>query len=189
MRKLYLASASPRRRLLLQLITRDFTSISTDIEEKEYPHLSPRQKAVRRAKDKALRAVNSVKERDAVILSSDTVVELDGKVLDKPATKREAAVMMASLSGKSNIVHTAVVLCVDGIMHSLCRHTAVKFKTLPVDFINRYINSDEPYDKAGGYGIQGSAGRYIATISGDYYNVVGFPVRKVKKLLVNMKIV
>lgn len=179
----YLASTSPRRKELLSQLLSDFTQVSPDVEEKEYPHLTPKEKAVRLSKDKCIAAVNHIREKAMVIIASDTVVDLEGAVLEKPADRAEAYDMISRLSGKVHHVYSAVSVYKDGIMYTFCDDTAVYFKTVPEDIIDTYVDTDEPYDKRGGYRIQGFMGNYIDRIRGSYYNVVGLPVEKLKKLL------
>ena len=186
---IYLASRSPRRVQLLSEITGDFVSGPTNIEEKEYPGLTPKEKCIRRAKDKCIRAVNRIRENGMVVISADTVVDLDGCVLDKPKDAAAAAEMLKKLSENNHKVYTAVSVYKDGSMYSFCCETTVFFDEIPRRFIDEYVRTDEAYDKAGGYAIQGSAGRYIKKIEGDYNNVVGLPVRKLEKLLKYIKAV
>ena len=184
---IYLASRSPRRVKLLSEITGDFVSSPTNIEEKEYPDLTPKEKCIRRAKDKCIRAVNRIRENGMVVISADTVVDLDGCVLDKPKDAAAAAEMLQKLSENNHKVYTAVSVYKDGSMYSFCCETAVFFDKIPQRFIDEYVKTDEAYDKAGGYAIQGSAGRYIKKIEGDYNNVVGLPAQKLEKLLKYIK--
>ncbi len=186
---IYLASRSPRRVQLLSRITGEFVTRPTNIEEKEYPDLPPKGKCIRRAKDKCIRAVNRIRENGMAVISADTVVDLDGRVLDKPKNAAEAADMMQMLSANSHKVYTAVSVYKSGIMYSFCCETTVYFDEIPRRFIDEYVRTDEAYDKAGGYAIQGSAGKYIKSIGGDYDNVVGLPVQKLEKLLKYIKAV
>lgn len=179
----YLASTSPRRKELLSLILSDFRQVSPQTDEKEYPNLTPRQKAVRLSKDKCIAAVNHIREKNMVIIASDTVVDLDGKVLEKPKDRQDAVNMISSLSGKTHHVYSAVTVYKNGKIYTFSDDTAVFFTAVPGDVIQQYVDTDEPYDKAGGYAIQGFMGDYIEKIQGDYHNVVGLPVEKLKKLL------
>lgn len=187
---IYLASTSPRRRQLMTEIVPDFIRISPDTEEKEYAGLTPKEKSVRRSKDKCIAAVNHLKRTDAVVISSDTVVDLDGETLDKPADEEDALRIISSLSGHGHSVHTAVTVYSEGSMFTFCDTARVNFRPIPLDVIARYVKTDIPYDKRGGYGIQTEFGKeYIDKIDGDYYTVVGLPVRKLKKLLKFLNIV
>ena len=187
---IYLASTSPRRRQLMAEITPYFTAISPDTEEKEYPDFSPKEKAVRRSKDKCIAALNHLKNTDDVIISSDTVVDLDGETLDKPQDEKDAVRIISALSQHFHYVHTAVSVYCEGSMFTFCDTTQVHFRHIPEDVIRRYVKTDEPYDKRGAYGIQTPFGqKYIDKIDVDYYTVVGLPVKKLKKLLKFLNIV
>ena len=179
----YLASTSPRRKELLAAILPHFHQLSPQVEEKEYPQLTPREKAVRLSKDKCIAAVNHIREKGMVIIASDTVVDLDGKVLEKPKNRQEAVDMITALSGKVHHVYSAVTVYKYGKIYTFSDDTTVHFGVVPEEVIQQYVDTDEPYDKAGGYAIQGFMGDYIDRIEGDYYNVVGLPVENLKKLL------
>lgn len=186
---IYLASTSPRRRQLLSEILPEFISCSPKTEEKEYPDLSPKQKAVRRCKDKCIAAVNQIKGMDAVVISGDTVVDFKGQTLDKPKDENRAYDMIASLSGNYHFVHTAVSVYFGRRIFTFCETARVHFKRIPEDAIRRYVKEDTAYDKRGGYGIQTEFGiKYIDEVSGDYYTVVGLPVERLKKLLIFLNI-
>ena len=179
----YLASTSPRRKEILSEILSDFRQVSPHTEEKEYPQLTPKEKAVRLSKDKCIAAVNHIREKGMVIIASDTVVDLDGTVLEKPKDRQNAVEMITALSGKTHHVYSAVSVYTNGRMYTFCDDTAVHFSTVPPHIIQEYVDTTEPYDKRGGYAIQGFMGDYINKIEGDYYNVVGLPKEKLKNLL------
>ena len=181
--KFYLASSSPRRKELFSLITDDFSIVSPDIEEKEYPEKTARMKCVRRAKDKCIAAVNKIKDKESVIVSADTLVDFNGCVFDKPKDSTEAYGMIKKLSANSHFVHTAVCVYKDGVMYSFCDDTEVFFKRIPDEVISEYVKTPEPYDKAGAYAIQGFMAKYVKKISGDYDTVVGLPARRLKILI------
>lgn len=181
---IYLASTSPRRRQLLGEIVSDFIRISPHTEEKEYPGLSPKEKSVRRCKDKCIAAVNHVKDLSAVIISSDTVVDFEGDTLDKPADEKKAFNMIKALSGNVHYVHTAVSVYFEGSVFTFCDTTEVKFRDIPEKVISEYVKTDIPYDKRGGYGIQTEYGSvFTEKITGDYNTVVGLPLKRLEKLL------
>ena len=184
----YLASTSPRRKEILSEILADFKQVSPQITENEYPLLTPKEKCIRLSKDKCIAAVNLIKEKDMVIIASDTVVDLDGKVLEKPKGKPDAYQMIKSLSAKMHSVYSAVSVYKNGKMYTFCDETQVYFDMVPEETILQYIDTDEPYDKRGGYRIQGFMGNYIHRIEGDYYNVVGLPKEKLKNLLIFLNI-
>ncbi len=181
---IYLASTSPRRRQLLGEIVENFTAISPDTEEKEYPDLSPKEKCIRRCKDKCIAAVNHIKDYESVVIASDTVVDFKGTTLDKPTDEKECYQMISALSDNSHSVHTAVSVYFEGSVFTFCDTTDVYFSHIPRQVIARYIKEDTAYDKRGGYGIQTGFGqKYIDKIDGDYYTVVGLPVKRLKNLL------
>ena len=184
----YLASTSPRRKEILSEILADFKQVSPQITENEYPSLTPKEKCVRLSKDKCVAAVNLIREKDMVIIASDTVVDLGGKALEKPKNKQDAYHMIKSLSACSHSVYSAVSVYKNGKMYTFCDETKVYFDTVPEETILEYIETAEPYDKRGGYRIQGFMGNYIHRIEGDYYNVVGLPKKKLKNLLIFLNI-
>ena len=184
----YLASTSPRRKEILSEILSDFRQVSPDTEEKDYPQLSPKEKTIRLSKDKCIAAVNHIREKGMVVIASDTVVDLDGAVLEKPKDRADAVRMITALSARTHHVYSAVSVYADGKMYTFCDDTAVHFDIVPDDVIQQYVDTAEPYDKRGGYRIQGFMGQYIHKIEGDYYNVVGLPKEKLKKLLNFLKI-
>lgn len=186
---IYLASNSPRRIELLSRKVPKFEHFSRGNKEKEYPNLNPREKAIRRSKDKCLRAISKIKEEDMVIISGDTVVDINGIDLGKPKDEADAYRMIKMLSGESHYVHTAMSVYKDGIMYTFCDDTMVFFDVVPEDVIREYIKTDEPYDKAGGYAIQGFMAKYILNIRGDYNTVVGMPVDRVYNLLRFLKVI
>ncbi len=186
---LYLASTSPRRRELLGRITTDFIAVSRNVEEREYPDLLPREKAVRRCKDKCISAVNNIKDDNKIIIASDTVVDLNGVDMGKPRDEKEAFEMIKALSGKAHWVYTAVSVYKDKHMYTFCDGTQVYFDIIEDQIIAEYVKTSEPYDKAGGYAIQGFMSKYIDRIEGDYNTVVGFPIARVNRLLKSLKII
>ena len=171
---LILASKSPRRRELMQLVTPNFTCAVAGIDETAVSAPSPRLLAQQLAIVKA-DAIFALHPHQAVI-GCDTVVDLEGKALGKPLDKEDAIAMLTALSGKEHLVHTGV--CIQGNFTpvSFIETTKVYFAPIPIEEITRYADTNEPYDKAGGYGIQGTAARFIPRISGCYYNVMGLPV-------------
>lgn len=171
-KKLILASKSPRRRGFFDMLGLDYTATSPDIDESADHALSPREYVEQLAKSKAL----AIDENDAFIIAADTVVVQDGVILGKPKDKRDAEAMLRSYSDSSHEVITGFAIRHEGkiVCHSTL--TKVYFKKLTDEQIFSYINTDEPYDKAGGYGIQGIAGLFIYKIDGDYNNVVGLPL-------------
>lgn len=178
---LILASASPRRAELLKLITEDFTVMTSQADESLPLDASPPQAVELLAQRKA-RAVAALNP-NAIIIGADTVVALDGKIFGKPGDSQQAADMLAALSGRTHSVYTGV--CILGRGDSTCfsQATTVTFARMDKQEITSYVNSGEPNDKAGAYGIQGLGARFITQINGDYYTVMGLPVQSLYQVL------
>ena len=173
-KRLVLASASPRRRELLDRFGFPYEVIPALSEETAPAGLPPGELVAALAAAKA--AEVSAGHPGAVVIAADTVVEVDGRILGKPGTAERAEEMLAALSGRENRVWTGV--CVrEGervLQRSEC--TAVHFRTLTKEEIHAYTATGEPLDKAGAYGYQGLACLFVDRIDGDYFNVVGLPV-------------
>lgn len=178
---LVLASESPRRKELLRLITAEFETAPSAVEEEAIQAGSPPQLAQLRARAKAL-AVAKNRPQDTVI-GCDTVVEAGGRLLGKPRDRGEARGMLLALSGRGHLVHTGVCVVHRQTAYPFTATTRVFFAPLDPEEIEQYISTDEPYDKAGGYGIQGGAARFVTGIEGCYYNVMGLPVQPLYRLL------
>ena len=185
MKKFILASASSRRKSLLEKIGVPFTAIESNLDEQAEVDndYSPYEwvKAVAAKKGHAVFDKTDV-EPDTVIISADTIVTDMGKILHRPKTKEEARKMLSSISGRKHTVYTGLTLIfvgADGKIEneeSFVDATDVYMHKLTDDEIEAYISTDEPYDKAGGYGIQGKGALLIESIYGDYYTVVGLPL-------------
>ena len=180
---LVLASQSPRRRQLMELITADFEVQVSQVDEHGITAPDPAALAGALAKAKCL-AVSALRPGD-IVIGSDTVVDCGGTVLGKPADEAEARQMLEMLSGRVHLVHTGVCLA-KGQKTDVFVHTSkVEFFPLSREEIDAYVATKEPYDKAGGYGIQGKGSLLVKGIHGDYFNVMGFPValaaRKMRK--------
>jgi septum formation protein len=176
-----LASASPRRRELLQQIGLSFEVQPANVDERAPEPLPPGALVEYLARIKA-EAVAKARPGDLVI-GSDTIVVIDGEVLGKPADRAEAIAMLHRLNGRQHQVMTGVAL-VQGARQLVAHEvTEVFFRTLTDAEIERYVDSGEPMDKAGAYGIQGRAGAMIAGIRGDYFNVVGLPLARLTQML------
>lgn len=179
---LILASASPRRRELLTYITDDFKVIPAKNEEKIDLSLSPEKAVIYVAEQKA-EEVSGLYPDDLVI-GSDTMVFCGNTPLGKPKDCADAKKMLKMLSGKAHKVITAVVIAAHGkAARSFAEETEVEFYPLTEEEIERYVESGEPMDKAGAYGIQGSGSLLIKGIRGDYYNVMGLPVGRLYREL------
>ena len=170
--KLILASKSPRRRGFFDMLGLDYTAISPDVDESADPSLTAEKFVQELAKSKAM----AIDSSDAYVISADTVVVQNGVILGKPKDKQDAENMLRSYSESSHEVITGCAIKRGDKIVTFATVTRVYFKKLTEDQINSYINTDEPYDKAGGYGIQGIAGLFVSKIDGDYNNVVGLPL-------------
>ena len=188
--KVILASASPRRKELLEQIGVDF-EIAVSDKETEIDCSDPVEACRTQAYNKALDIVEKSKlkygDKDFVVISADTIVAIDKKILGKPKDKSEARKMLESLSGRKHRVYTAV--CVYNSLkdsyESFVEDTPVEVARLSSEEIEDYLKRKEPYDKAGAYAIQGYFSRYIVGIEGDYYNVMGLPVGRLYRDYLN----
>lgn len=183
-----LASASPRRKELLQREGFCLTIVPANIDETRRAGEKPRELVERLAVDKARAAlrVRGSLAADEVLLAADTIVWTGEDVLGKPADEGDAIRMLRELSGRTHWVSTGVCLIVGAQggsdphgERSFVDTTAVTFRALSEDEIREYVASGEPMDKAGAYGIQGGAGKFVSSLEGDYHNVVGLPVKRV----------
>ncbi|MEI7187540.1 nucleoside triphosphate pyrophosphatase [Dickeya dianthicola] len=175
MTDLYLASASPRRRELLTLLELPFAILKIDVAEQRQPDETPEQYVSRLARDKAAAGVAAAPV-DLPVLGADTIVVLNGQVLEKPRDEDDAARILRALSGQRHQVMTALALADRRESVSARVATEVQFRALSNDEITRYIASGEPMDKAGAYGIQGKGGCFVKSIFGSYHAVVGLPL-------------
>ena len=185
-RSIYLASRSPRRQELLAQIGVKFEVVDADVDESVAEGESPRAYVERLARAKAeagWRQVERTKRPHAPVLGADTTVAVDGRILGKPANNREAAAMLASLSGRQHEVLTAVALKVGPRLESAVSVSEVRFKELSAKEIARYVATGECEDKAGAYGIQGQAARFVAELRGSFSGVVGLPLYETAQLL------
>ena len=180
--KIILASGSPRRKEILKSLSVDFEVITANTDE-DCRETDPGKYSEQLAVRKGRAVADLVGDNDALIISADTVVFIDGKILGKPKDEEDAFKMLKELSGRTHTVATGVSLIWGERSVSAYEETDVEFADMPDDFINTYIRSGEPMDKAGAYGIQGAACMWINGVKGDFYNVVGFPVRLFCKLL------
>jgi septum formation protein len=182
--KLILASASPRRAEILREAAIPFTVITSAVDETPFPGESPQEHVQRLANAKAeLVAARAV--GPAIVIAADTVVTLEGRILGKPRSSDDARHMLETLSGRTHSVITGVSLIrlPDAEQRTFVESTLVHFGKLSEEELNRYLATDEPYDKAGAYGIQGRAGRFIPRIEGCYFNVVGLPLARLQHAL------
>lgn len=184
---LLLASKSPRRRDLLTDAGYEFEIIPSPFDETEVDLTSnPVQGVCDIACGKAATAFDTLsdeKKSEAVVLGADTIVVCDGEVLLKPKDEVDAAVTLRKLSGKCHQVHTAVSIISAAERETFVSTTDVYFYELTDAEISAYIETSEPMDKAGSYGIQGKGGLLVEKIDGDYYNVVGLPIARTVRAL------
>ena len=179
MKRMILASGSPRRKELLQMLEVPFEVLVSDTEEIITKN-EPAEVTKELSYQKAMAVAEQVEE--GIIIGADTVVSIDGKILGKPADTEEAREMIYKLQGKSHMVYTGVTVIVKSdetvSASSFAEGTKVNVAPMTEDEIEAYISTSEPYDKAGAYGIQGLFGKFIEGIEGDYFNVVGLPVHR-----------
>jgi len=178
--KLILASSSPRRAEILANAGLPFSVLSSPVDESPYPGEAPAALVQRLANAKA-DVVTARAVGPAIIIGADTVVVLDDKILGKPSSAEDARHMLRQLSGRTHSVLTGVALIrlPDGERRQFLESTLVHFRPITDEELSSYLATQEPYDKAGAYAIQGQAGRYIPRIEGCYFNVVGLPLSRV----------
>jgi septum formation protein len=179
--RLILASASPRRAELLRAAGLPFDVLPVAVDERFFPDETPGRAVSRLAEAKA--AAGALLQPDAVVLGADTTVVIDDQPLAKPADAHEAAGMLRRLSGRTHDVLTGICLCHGGRRLLHVEPTRVRMAHMDEAEIAWYVATDEPYDKAGGYAVQGLASRFVLGVDGSYSNVVGLPISSVYRLL------
>ena len=193
-KKIYLASKSPRRRELLRQIGVEFELLAlrndpvrgADVSEEVHPGEAPMDYVARVAREKGAFAWNIVLSRRQPmrpVLSADTTVTIDGEILGKPAKTKEADAMLERRSGRTHEVLTSVAVHGMNIAEQITQVSAVRFAKLTPEQIRAYCASPEPYDKAGGYGIQGAAAVFIEHIEGSHSGIMGLPLFETANLL------
>lgn len=185
---LILASASPRREELLKTAGLTFRVIPANVNEAGFKKETPQEHVRRLSREKA-RAV-AVRHPDALVLGADTIVVIDDMILGKPESKKQAREMLQKLSNRFHTVFTGFTLSSTdaGISKTKVARSCVRFKKMDLEEIDWYINTKEPYDKAGGYAAQGKGAAFIRSISGSYTNVIGLPLAGVLDELKNLKV-
>lgn len=178
---LILASSSPRRKELLELLGIPFQVRVSDVEETYQDGLQPEEIVMELARIKSIAVAETNKK--SIVIGADTIVVSDGKVLGKPADKEEAISTLRQLSGKVHQVYTGVALIKAGNTHLFYEKTDVEFWPLEEKQIEQYVLTGEPFDKAGSYGIQGYGSLLVKRIEGDYFTVVGLPVSRLNREL------
>lgn len=171
---LILASQSPRRRELLAVIQPNFKVVPSIAEEIIPDGYSPAEAVEHLARLKASQVAKSYP--DCLVIGADTVVAIDGRILGKPRNREDCLHMLHLLSGRIHQVYTGVALSGNCKLESFVTCTKVEFWPLTEDEISAYASTEEPYDKAGAYGIQGLGSLLVKGIEGDYFNVMGLPV-------------
>lgn len=187
MKELILASASPRRRELLSIITPRFTVRTSDCDETIAPGTGP----VAAVRELSLRKAAAVwaalpQKKTAAVIGSDTVVYIDGEILGKPHSREEAVSMISRLSGRSHTVCTGVTVITAEETRTFHETTEVHFYPLSPQEVEWYCSLKEPYDKAGAYGIQAAGALLVQGLTGDYFNVMGLPVAALARHLREM---
>ena len=181
--RIVLASGSPRRKELLEMIgIKDFTVIPDTSDENITPGLTPEQTVCEIALGKA-KNVSTLCEKDDLIIAADTLVYLDNEAIAKPENKADAVEMLRKLSGRCHTVYTGIALLKDEEFVTQAEKTDVYFRELTDEEIFAYIETGEPMDKAGAYGAQGIASIFVKRIEGDFFNVMGLPLCKLSMML------
>lgn len=180
--KLVLASASPRRKEILTTLGVTFTVRTAEADETcELTDPGARVEAIAERKCAAVReamAAEGILDRDTVILAADTLVMLDDEFLGKPKDEADARRMLERLRGRTHIVASGLAIWKDGRTVTAHELTGVTFALMTSEEIEAYLQTGESFGKAGAYAVQGYAARFIAGLEGDYFNVVGLPVRR-----------
>ena len=181
MRKVILASASPRRKEIMDMLGIDYEVVVSSIDETMDDTLSIEERTMEIARKKALDVLSC--NQECLVIGSDTIVEVDGRILGKPHSISEAEEMIRLISGRSHRVMTALAMVSQDEEYVVCDVANVHFIEVPEEEIKQYVLTEEPYDKAGRYAIQGWAGVYISSIEGSFYTVMGLPLHLVYEKL------
>ena len=182
--KLILASASPRRKEILKNAGIDFEVMPASADETLPEGIEAADAVTLLARRKAKALVDEHPElSDCVVLAADTLVECFGEILGKPEDKEDARRMLTMLCGCGSAVHTGICIAYKDRFETALETAYVTFDEMTDDEIEDYISTDEPYDKAGAYAVQGRAALYIAGVTGDWYSVVGLPIHAFRILL------
>jgi len=175
--QIILASKSPRRKEILSKCNIEFICIPSDIDETINPNNDLKEEVINLSYRKAKSILNEYP--DSLVIGSDTMVVIDNKVLGKPSDREDAFKMIKSLQGKTHQVLTGLCFISQNKVYKDVSVSNVTFKEMSDEEINNYLDLNEYQDKAGSYGIQGYAGRYITNIDGDFYAIMGLPLNKV----------
>ncbi len=183
MKKIILASQSPRRLELLRMMGFHVEPVTPHVDESNVTADSPAMLTERLARMKAEEIYCRFHPEGHPVVAADTLVDLGGKMLGKPRNIPEARDMLRLLSGKTHYVHTGIAVIYSGTLASCVETAAVHFRALSDEEIEDYVLSGEPLDKAGGYGIQGPACAFVERIEGDYFTIVGLPLCRLTIML------
>ena len=179
--RVVLASGSPRRHELLNLVGIAHEVRPANIDETLRPRETPHRHAERLAREKA--SVVATRDPNLITIGADTIVVVNRKILGKPASVAQAATMLRQLSGREHKVVTAIAVSRGKKLRSAVEEVRVRFRTLRKDEIDAYIATGEPMDKAGAYGIQGFGATIVECVNGDYFSVMGLPLARLVGLL------
>lgn len=176
MKRIVLASGSPRRKALLEQIGLSFDTEESGCDEFMHQELPPQRMVERVSLEKA--RVVALGRKDCLVIAADTVGLVDGRILGKPETEDDARTMLSALNGRTHLVITGftIIDAETGKVVTKCVETEVRFRKLSYREIDAYVRSGEPMDKAGAYAIQGLGAALVDNIQGDFYNVVGLPI-------------
>ena len=170
-----LASASPRRQELLQLMGLDFIVRTAPHDETMNPFANPMDEVARVSQIKA-QAVYPLCHEEDIVVAADTIVVCDGRIMGKPRSENDAFSMLRRLAGREHQVMTGLTVVQGDVSETTTVTTTLRFRPLSDAEIRNYIATGEPMDKAGGYGIQGKASMFVVGLEGDYFNVMGLPI-------------
>lgn len=183
--RIVLASASPRRKALLDQLGMQVEVMAVEIEEAVRADETPSDYVVRLANDKA-HAARARLTDDCVVIAADTVVVIDEVILGKPSDRDAFIAMLGLLSGRTHAVLTGVSVSVGGRVRTALSHTSVRFRDIAPHEMEAYWETGEPRDKAGGYGIQGVGGIFVERLEGSYSGVVGLPLAETEQMLTEL---
>ena len=186
MNRIILASKSPRRKQLLSLLNINFEAIPADIDEE----INPNNDLVKEIEKLSYQKANHIylQNKDALVIGSDTIVKINGQVLGKPKTYEQAKQMLRLLSNNTHEVVTGVTIISNDKVETFSSVALVTFYPLTEEEIEEYVKTNEPMDKAGAYAIQGIGSKYIKSINGDFYTIMGLPIGELYHRLQKYKI-
>lgn len=187
MPKIILASNSPRRKELFKLITEDFEIETSNLEEIIDDEIPFEEAVMELAFQKAADVFS--KHKEDYVLGFDTLVLIDDTLLGKPKNKEEAKMMLKQLSGKTHFVITGCAIISKVVSKSFYEKTRVTFVTMSDEEIDEYVDTLEPMDKAGAYAIQGKGAKFVKSVTGDFFTVMGMPISKLYRELKDLKII